>query len=117
MAYKKTRAVPWSVWPWGKRKMRPQWFEELGRRPFIFRELESTGIYFRGAGELSPDSSVGRASPFRAGGCGFESRPHNTKGVINVTSSSLADAPTKGVVLGRYSKAGKYLLKDIVMSQ
>ena len=50
MAYKKTRAVPWSVWPWGKRKMRPKLFEELGRRPFIFRELESTGIYFRGAG-------------------------------------------------------------------
>ena len=35
----------------------------------------------------------------------------------NGTSSSLADARIKGVVLGRKSKAGRYLLKDIVMSQ
>ena len=28
-----------------------------------------------------PDSSVGRASAFRAGGRGFESRPHHIKGV------------------------------------
>ena len=34
----------------------------------------------------------------------------------NGTSSSLADAHKKGVVLGRLSKAGKYLL-NIVMSQ
>ena len=47
------------------------------------------------------DSSVGRAWAFRVRGCGFESRPHHTKGVKNGTSSSLADARTKGVVLGR----------------
>ena len=57
-----------------------------------------------------PDSSVGRASAFGAGGRGFESRPHHTKGVKNGTSSSLADARIKGVVLGRKSEAGKYLL-------
>ena len=50
-------------------------------------------------------SSVGRVSAFGAGGRGFESRPHHTKGVRNGTSSSLADARTKGVVLGRLSKA------------
>ena len=48
-----------------------------------------------------PDSSVGRAYAFGAGGRGFESRPHNTKGVKTGTSSSLADARIKGVVLGR----------------
>ena len=48
-----------------------------------------------------PDSSVGRVSAFGAGGHGFESRPHHTKGVKNGTSSSLADAHIKGVVLGR----------------
>ena len=48
-----------------------------------------------------PDSSVGRASTFWAGGHGFESGPHYTKGVKNGTSSSLADAHIKGVVLGR----------------
>ena len=48
-----------------------------------------------------PDSSVGRASAFGAGGRGFESRPHHTKGVKNGTSSSLAGARMKGVVLGR----------------
>ena len=48
------------------------------------------------------DSSVGRASAFGAGGRGFEfPRPHHTKGVKNGTSSSLADARIKGVVLGR----------------
>ena len=47
------------------------------------------------------DSSVGRASTFGAGGCGFESRLHHTKGCKNGTSSSLADARVKGVVLGR----------------
>ena len=44
------------------------------------------------------DSSVGRASAFGGGGCGFESY---TKGVKNGTSSSLAGACIKGVVLGR----------------
>ena len=48
-----------------------------------------------------PDSSVGRASAFEGRGHGFESRPHHTKGVKNGTSSSLADARIKGVVLGR----------------
>ena len=50
-----------------------------------------------------PDSSVGRASALGVGGCGFESQPHHTctKGVKNGTSSSLADARIKGVVLGR----------------
>ena len=42
-----------------------------------------------------PDSSVGRASAFGAGGRGFESWPHHTKGVKNSTSSSLADACIK----------------------
>ena len=41
-----------------------------------------------------PDSSVGRASAFRAGGHGFESRPHQT-----CTSSTRADARIKVVVL------------------
>ena len=47
------------------------------------------------------DSSVGRASPLGAGGRGFETRPHHTKGVKNGTSSSLADARIKEAVLGR----------------
>ena len=48
------------------------------------------------------DSSVGRASAFGAGGRGFLiPRPHHTKGVKNGTSSSLADARIKRVVLGR----------------
>ena len=64
-----------------------------------------------------PDSSVGRASTFGAGGLGFESGLHHTKGVKKGTSTSLADARIKGVVLERKSKTGKYLLKDIVMSQ
>ena len=58
-----------------------------------------------------PNSSVGRASAFGAGGREFESRPHHTKGVKNGTSSSLADPHIKGVVQGRYCKAGKHLLK------
>ena len=48
-----------------------------------------------------PESSVGRTSAFGVGGCGFESRSHHTKGVKNGTSSSLADARIKWVVLGR----------------
>ena len=49
-----------------------------------------------------PDSSVGRAPAFRAGGRGFESQPHHTKGVKkNGISRSLADTGIKGVVLGR----------------
>ena len=48
-----------------------------------------------------PDSSVGRASAFRAGGRGFESQSHHTKGVKNGISRSLADTRIKGVVLGR----------------
>ena len=47
------------------------------------------------------NSSVGRASAFGAGGRGFKSQPHHTKGVKNGTSSSLADAHIKGDVLGR----------------
>ena len=50
---------------------------------------------------LCPDSSVCRASAFGEEGRGFKSRPHHTKGVKNGTSSSLADARIKGVVLGR----------------
>ena len=57
-----------------------------------------------------PNSSVGRASAFGAGGRRFESWPHYTKGVKNGTSSSLADARIKWVVLVRKSTAGKYLL-------
>ena len=48
-----------------------------------------------------PNSSVGRASAFRAGGRGFKSRTHYTKGVKIGTSSSPADARSKGFVLGR----------------
>ena len=47
------------------------------------------------------DCSVGRASDFGAGGRGFESQPHHTKGVKNGNSSSLAEARIKGNVLGR----------------
>ena len=46
---------------------------------------------------FSPDSSVDRASASGAGGCGFESRPHHTKGVKNGTRSSLADDALKGL--------------------
>ena len=48
-----------------------------------------------------PDNSVGRVSTFGAGGRGFKFRPHHTKGLKIGTSSSLADARIKGVVLGR----------------
>ena len=48
-----------------------------------------------------PNRSVGRESAFGAGGRGFQSRPHHTKGVKNGTSSSFAGAHIKGVVLGR----------------
>ena len=41
------------------------------------------------------NSSVGRASAFGMGGCGFESGTHHTKGVKNGSSSSLADARIK----------------------
>ena len=50
-----------------------------------------------------PESSVSRVSTFGTGGRGFESGGRTIHG----TSSSLAD----GVLLGRYSKAGKYMLK------
>ena len=36
-----------------------------------------------------PDSSVGRVSTFGAGGCGFESRLHHTKGVKMVLAAPL----------------------------
>ena len=49
----------------------------------------------------SPSCYVGRASNFGAGGRGFKSGPLPTKGVKNSTSSSLAEAGIKGVVLGR----------------
>ena len=42
------------------------------------------------------DSSVGRVSTFGAGSCVFKSWPHQTKGVKNGSSSSLADARIKG---------------------
>ena len=45
--------------------------------------------------------SVGRASAFGAGGPGFESEPHDIKGIKDGTSSSLAEARIKRVVLGR----------------
>ena len=49
-----------------------------------------------------PDSSVGRASAFGAGGHEFESGVHHyINGVKNGTSSSLAEARIKEVVLGR----------------
>ena len=70
-------------------------------------DIKKTHTQFK----IPPDGSVGRVSAFGAGGCGFESLPHHTKGVKNGTSSSLADARLKGVVLGRLCKAGKYLFK------
>ena len=47
---------------------------------------------------MSSDSSVGRASAFIAVGRGLESRSHQTKGVKDGTSSSLADARIKKVL-------------------
>ena len=51
---------------------------------------------------IGPDSSSGKAFPLGVVGRGFESRPGRTKGVENGTSSSLADARIKRVVLGKY---------------
>ena len=48
-----------------------------------------------------PDSSVGRASTFGAGGHKFESGPNHTKGVKNGTGIYLAEAHIKGAVLVR----------------
>ena len=48
-----------------------------------------------------PDSLVVRASVSGAVGRGFASRSHHTKCVKNGTSSSLAGACIKRVVLGR----------------
>ena len=60
------------------------------------------------------DSSVGRASAFGAGDRGFESRGRTIPKVYkHGTSSSLANARIKGVVLGS-NKAGKYLLKILL---
>ena len=42
---------------------------------------------------------------------------HHTKGNKKGTGNSLAGAPNKWVVPGRYKKAGKYLLWIFVMSQ
>ena len=63
----------------------------------------------------SLDSLVVRASALGAVGRGFAPWPHHTKGDKNGTGSSLADAPNKRVVPGRYKKAGGYPL--FVMSQ
>ena len=65
-------------------------FNNTGARILNYR---STNVKF--------NLSVGRAFAFGMGGRGFESRPHHTKGVKNGTSSSLADARIKGIVLGR----------------
>ena len=48
-----------------------------------------------------PYSLVVRASASGVVGCGFALRLRHTKGVKNGTSSSLADAGIKRVVLGR----------------
>ena len=66
--------------------------------------------------QTGPDSSSGRASASGSGGRRFDPRPRHTKGVKNGTGSSLADACNKRVVPGRYTKAGKYLLRIFVMS-
>ena len=64
-----------------------------------------------------PDRSVGRAPTLGAGGHGFKSGPHHSKGVKkNVTSSTLADTCIKRGC-ARKIKAGMYLLKDIIMPQ
>ena len=65
--------------------------------------------------DIGPDSLVVRASVSGAVGRVFAPRPSHTKGGKNGTGSSLADARNKRVVLGRYKKAGGYLL--LVMSQ
>ena len=44
---------------------------------------------------MSSDSSVGRASAFIAVGRGLETQSHQTKGVKDGTSSSLADTLIK----------------------
>ena len=44
-----------------------------------------------------PDSSVGRASAFGAGGRGFESRLHHTKGVKMVLAAPLLALALKGL--------------------
>ena len=62
-----------------------------------------------------PDSSSGRASASGSGGRRFDPRPRHTKGVKNGTGSSLADARNKRVVPGRYQKAGKYLLRNLLL--
>ena len=58
-----------------------------------------------------------RVSASGAVGRGFAppAAPFHTKGGKNGTGSSLADAPNKRVVPGRYKKAGRYSL--LVMSQ
>ena len=48
-----------------------------------------------------PDNLMVRASTSGAVDRGFAPRPRHTKGVKNGTSSSLADAHIKRVVLGR----------------
>ena len=67
--------------------------------------------------QTGPDSSVVRASASGAVGRGFAPRPHHTKGDINGTGISLADARNKRVVPGRYKKTGMYLLRAFLMSQ
>ena len=64
---------------------------------------------------LDLDSLVVRASASGSEGRGFAPRQRHTKCVKNGTGSSLADARSKRVVLGRYKNAGRYLL--LVMSQ
>ena len=64
---------------------------------------------------IGPDSQVVRASTSGTEGCGFAPPPRHTKGDKNGTGSSLADAPNKRVVPGRYKKAVGYSL--LVMSQ
>ena len=55
-----------------------------------------------------------RASASGVVGRGFAPRSHHTKGGKNGTGSSLADAHNKGVVPGRYKKAGGYPLFDML---
>ena len=61
---------------------------KTGTHPDMTEKL-LTGMKSIYKNKSGPDSSVGIASTFGAGGHGFESWTHYTKGVKNGTSSSM----------------------------
>ena len=98
------------------------WFTSVKGKLLLYIHLFDTYIFNAYNGYVchclyfGSDSSSGRASASGSGGRRFDPRPRHTKGVKNGTGSSLADARNKRVVPGRYKKAGKYLLRILVMS-